>query len=139
LFDLDHVLAGAPPRLAAAGVEGRCEIVSGDFFAELPEANGYLLKHILHDWDDAKATTILKNIHRASPARARVIAIDAVLTPGNEPHLGKWLDLEMLLLPGGHERSQEEWAKLFENGGFKLTRVVHTKSPVCVIEAEKIQ
>ena len=139
LFDLDHVVAGAQPRIAAAGIAGRCEIVSGDFFVSLPEANGYLLKHILHDWDDERATTILKNIHRAAPAKASVIAIDAVLTPGNEPHLAKWLDIEMLLLPGGRERTQEEFAKLFEKGGFKLTRVIHTKSPVCVIEAEKTQ
>jgi len=139
LFDLQHVLEGARPRVTAADLDGRCEMASGDFFEAVPEGDGYILKHILHDWDDEKALTILKNIRRASTGKARVIAVDAVLTPGNEPHLGKWLDLEMLMLPGGRERTEEEFGKLFEKAGFKLTKVVRTKSPVCVIEAERTQ
>jgi O-methyltransferase/methyltransferase family protein len=139
LFDLEHVLEGAQPRLAAAGFNGRCQMVSGDFFESVPDGNGYVLKHIIHDWNDEKALAILKNIHRASSGKARVIVVDAVLEPGNEPHLAKWLDLEMLMLPGGRERTQEEFGKLFEKAGFKLTRVIRTKSPVCVIEAEKVQ
>jgi len=136
LFDLEHVLEGAKPRLAETGLSERCETVSGDFFQSVPGGDGYILKHIIPDWNDEKSLTILTNIHRACSGKARVLVIDAVLAPGNEPHLAKWLDLEMLLLPGGRERTQEEFAKLFERAGFRLTQVLPTKSPVCVIEAE---
>lgn len=139
LFDLDHVLAGAGSRIDAAGLGGRCELVSGDFFQSVPQGNGYIMKHIIHDWNDDKALMILKNIHRAAIGRARIVAVDAVLAPGNEPHVAKWLDMEMLMLPGGRERMQDEFGKLFEKAGFRLTRMIPTKSPVCVIEGEKVQ
>lgn len=79
----------------------------------------------------------MKNIHKASPADARVILLEGVITPGNEPHFGKWLDLEMLLLPGGRERTEEEFRTLFADAGFRVTRIATTKSPICVIEAVK--
>ena len=138
LFDLDHVLEGAKPRIAAAGLDGRCRLESGDFFKAVPSGAGYVMKHIIHDWDDARALTILRNIHRASEANARVVLIEAVLKPGNDPHFAKWLDIEMLLLPGGRERSAEEFAALFEKAGFRLTSIVPTKSPLNVIEAQKL-
>jgi hypothetical protein len=138
LFDLEHVLAGAGPQIEKAGVKSRCETVSGDFFKSVPEADAYVMKHIIHDWNDEKALTILKNVHRAASAKARILVVDAVLVPGNEPNLAKWLDVEMLMLPGGRERTQEEFAKLFAQAGFKLTRVVPTKSPVSVVEGEKV-
>jgi len=139
LFDLEHVLEGAKFRVESPALGGRCQMVSGDFFLSVPEGDGYILKHIIHDWNDDKALAILTNIHRASSGNARVLVVDAVLAPGNEPHLAKWLDLEMLLLPGGRERTREEFANLFERAGFRLTRVIPTKSPVCVIEAEKME
>jgi hypothetical protein len=79
----------------------------------------------------------LRNCHRAGNGKAKVILVESVVKPGNEPHLAKWIDLEMLLLPGGRERTEEEFARLFERAGFRLTRVVQTKSPVSVLEAEK--
>jgi O-methyltransferase domain len=94
-----------------------------------------VLKHIIHDWEDAKAAAILRNIHRAARPSAKVILLECILAPGNDPGFIKWLDLEMLLLPGGRERTEEEYRSLLANAGFKLTRVVPTKSPVCVIEA----
>jgi hypothetical protein len=84
-----------------------------------------------------RAMTILKNCYRAAKGKAKVILVEGVLAGGNEPHLAKWLDLEMMMLPGGRERTEEEFGRLFERSGFHLTRVVQTKSPVCVIEAEK--
>ena len=95
------------------------------------------MKNIIHDWDDAKATTILKNIHRASPADACVILLETVIAPGNAPNTGKWLDLEMLLIPGGKERTEEEYRALFAGAGFRVTKFVPTKSPMSVIEAVK--
>jgi len=135
LFDLEHVVSGAQPRIASLGLEGRCATVHGDFFQAVPAGDAYILKHIIHDWADAKASTILRNIHRAARPSAKVILIECILAPGNDPGFIKWLDLEMLLLPGGRERSEDQYRKLLADAGFKLARVVPTKSPVCVIEA----
>jgi hypothetical protein len=137
IFDLEHVHTGAHERINEAGLAGRCGTVGGDFFAAVPASDAYLMKHIIHDWNDEKALAILKNCHAAGHGKTKVILVETVLTPGNEPHFGKWLDLEMLLLPGGQERTEEQFARLFDQAGFALKRVVATKSPTCVIEAEK--
>jgi hypothetical protein len=137
IFDLDHVVAGAPSNIAAAGLAATCRAAAGDFFTEVPSGDAYIMKNIIHDWNDEKALSILRNCHRDGKTNLKVILIEAVITPGNEPHFAKWLDLEMLLLPGGRERTEEEFAELFESAGFRLKRVVPTKSPVCVLEAEK--
>jgi hypothetical protein len=137
IFDLEHVHTGAHERISEAGLAGRCGTVGGDFFAAVPASDAYIMKHIIHDWNDEKALAILKNCHAAGRGATKVILVETVLTPGNEPHFGKWLDLEMLLLPGGKERTEEEFARLFDKAGFALKRVVATKSPTCVIEAEK--
>jgi hypothetical protein len=137
IFDLEHVHTGAHERIAEAGLGGRCGTVGGDFFSAVPASDAYIMKHIIHDWNDEKALTILKNCHAAGRSKTKVILVESVLTPGNEPHFGKMLDLEMLLLPGGKERTEEEFARLFDRAGFALKRVVATKSPTCVLEAEK--
>jgi hypothetical protein len=95
------------------------------------------MKHIIHDWDDEKALTILKNIRAALEGTpgGRVILLETVVLPGNQPDMGKLIDLEMLLLPGGKERTADEFASLFERAGFALTRIVPTQSPLSVIEA----
>lgn len=113
-----------------------CETCSGDFFASVPAGDAYIMKNIIHDWNDDRALAILDNCRRAATGKARVILVEAVLTPGNEPHMAKWLDLEMLLLPGGRERTEEEFAGLFQKTGFHLRRVLPTKSSVCVLEAD---
>jgi predicted transcriptional regulator len=136
--DREHVVAGAPEMIRNAGVESRCTTHSGDFFASVPAADAYVMKHIIHDWDDEKATTILRNCARAGVGKTRVILMESVVAPGNEPHFAKWLDLEMLLLPGGKERTEAEFAKLLEGAGFRLTRVVPTKGALSVVEAEKV-
>ena len=137
IFDLEHVHVGAKERISEAGLTKRCETTGGDFFSAVPAADAYIMKHIIHDWNDEKALTILKNCAAAGRGKTKVILIETVLSPGNEPHFGKWLDLEMLLVPGGKERTQDDFARLLDRAGFALTRVVPTKSPVCVLEAEK--
>jgi cyclopropane fatty-acyl-phospholipid synthase-like methyltransferase len=137
IFDLQRVLPGAKQRIAEAGLVGRCEAVAGDFFAAVPAGDAYIMQHIIHDWNDENALTILRNCHRAGRSDAKVILVESVLTPGNEPGFAKWLDLEMLLLPGGRERSEEEFARLLEGAGFALTRVVQTKSAARVLEAQR--
>jgi O-methyltransferase len=136
LFDLEHVLAGN--RLAELGVKDRVEPVAGDFFKAVPKGgDAYVMKHIIHDWDDEKALTILKNIRTALEGKpqGRIILLETVVQPGNQPDMGKLIDLEMLLLPGGKERTADEFAALFDRSGFTLTRVVPTQSPLSVIEA----
>jgi hypothetical protein len=138
LMDLDHVVAGARANIDAAGVSDRCQIVTGDFFTAVPPGDAYIMKHIIHDWDDDRAARILQSIHTAmASARGTVILLEGVIAPGNEPSPGKIMDLEMLLLPGGRERSADEFRSLFDRAGFDLTRIVPTKSPVSVVEAKK--
>jgi hypothetical protein len=135
LFDAPQVVSGAGARLEAAGVAGRCEIVGGDFFESVPAgADAYTMKWILHDWDDEQSTRILKNIRRASTDDGRLLVIEAVIPAGDEPHFGKFIDLNMLVMTGGRERTEEEFRALFAAAGFRLTRVVPTPSPVSVIE-----
>jgi hypothetical protein len=138
LFDLPDVVSGARSRIESQGLAARCEIAAGDFFKSVPAADSYVMKHVIHDWDDARAVTILKNCSSAMRGKGKVILIEAVISPGNEPHFGKWLDIEMLALPGGRERTEAEFADLFARAGLGLSRVVHTKSPVCAVEAVKL-
>jgi hypothetical protein len=138
LFDMPQVIAGAGERLEAEGVAERCELASGDFFQSVPEgADAYLMKHIIHDWDDARALAILKNCHRAMPETGKLLLVEVVIPPGNEPHFGKIQDLEMLLSPGGLERTADEFRELFAAAGFELTRIIPTASPMSVIEGVK--
>jgi hypothetical protein len=138
LFELDHVIAGAAPLLAAAGVRDRVESVAGDFFKTVPPGgDAYIMKNIIHDWDDDRAILILKNIRTALGDRrdGKVVLLEAVIPPGNQPDFGKLIDLEMLLMPGGRERTADEFESLFSRAGFKLARIVPTESPLNVIEA----
>jgi len=137
LGDVGHVIEGAKPRIAAAGLSDRCEAITIDFFKAVPAGgDAYIMKHIIHDWDDERASTILKNIAMAMGAkRGRVILLEMVLRGDAEPDLGKLLDIEMLAMPGGRERTADEFKALFARSGFEMTRVVPTKSPLSVVEA----
>ena len=137
LFDLPHVAAGAAATFARTGVTARVRVESGDFFRELPSgADAIIMKHIIHDWDDDSATRILQTCHRALGSKGKVLIVDAVLPPGNTPHFGKLLDLEMLALtPRGRERTRAEFAKLLRGAGFKLSRVIATAGPLSILEA----
>jgi hypothetical protein len=140
LFDLDHVIAGAAPRIAAAGLQDRLRTEVGNFFERVtPGADAYVMKHIIHDWDDDRAIRILHNIRTAIGAkRSRVILLESVIAAGNTPDLGKIIDLEMLVMPGGKERTAEEFERLFTQAGLELTRIVPTQSPLSVIEARPV-
>jgi hypothetical protein len=142
LFDLEHVIAGAGPLLESSGAGDRVETATGDFFEAVPPGgDAYIMKNIIHDWDDDRALPILTNIWNAFEGRrdGRVILLEAVIPPGNQPDFGKLIDLEMLLMPGGRERTAEEFASLFERAGFELARIVPTESPLSVIEARIAQ
>lgn len=139
LFDAPQVIEGARLRVAEENLGERCEVVGGDFFESVPEGgDAYMMKHIVHDWDDERAAAILKNCRRAMNDGGRLVVIDQVIPEGNEPALGKFTDLIMLTMVGGRERTLEEFKSLFASAGFELTRIVRTQSPVCVIEGVKV-
>lgn len=135
LYDLPHVVERAAENLKAAGVADRCEVVAGNFFDSVPSgADAYFLRHIIHDWDDDRSTRILKNVRAAAPNGGKVVVVEYVLPPGNAPSFGKLLDLNMLLLPGGVERTEEEFRRLYAAAGIGLTRVVATEGDLSVVE-----
>jgi hypothetical protein len=135
VFDLPHVIEGAKQAIAEAGLTSRCDAVAGSFFEAVPEgADGYMLKSIIHDWDDERALAILRNIRRAIRPEGRLLLLENVIPTGNGPSFGKWLDLEMLVLPGGRERTEAEYRDLFAAAGFRLTGVTPTACPASVIE-----
>ncbi|HVF47297.1 MAG TPA: methyltransferase [Pyrinomonadaceae bacterium] len=137
LFDMDHVIAGANEMLERHGVADRVETASGDFFTAVPSADAYIMKHIIHDWDDERSIKIMESIHRAMIGDGKLLLVEMVVPEGNEPHPSKMLDLEMLTSPGGLERTPAEYASLFERAGFRLNRIVPTKSPFSLIEGVK--
>ncbi|MDT4969259.1 MAG: hypothetical protein QOJ64_3996 [Acidobacteriota bacterium] len=138
LYDLSPAAEGAKQRVAEEGLADRCEVMAGDFFESVPAGGDtYIMKHIIHDWDEERAIAILKNCHRAMADDGRLLLIEAVIAPGNEPSLGKLMDINMLVLPGGRERTEKEYAELFSRVGFRLTKVTPTESPVSVIEGVK--
>jgi hypothetical protein len=132
LFELDHVVADAPaaPRL---------ERVTGNFFTDpLPTADAYLLMDVLHDWDDTDAARILGAVRNAAHAQSRVLIVETLVpeTPG--PHLGKSLDVTMLAVTGGRERTKAQYAALLAETGFALRRVLPTASQHTIVEAAAI-
>jgi len=136
LFDLPHVVATAPPVLEAAGVRDRCEIMGGSMFESVPEGCcAYIMKFILHDWDDADGIRILRVCRRAMRADATLLVIERLVGSPNEDPAAKFSDLNMLVGPGGRERSREEFATLLAAGGFRLVDAVRTTAPVMVIAA----
>lgn len=135
LFDLPHVLERARPRIVAAGLTERCQLVAGSFFEAVPEgADAYLMRHIIHDWDDAKSLAILRNCQRAMKPGNKLLLVEAVIPPGNGPFGTKLLDLTMMLIPGGKERTEAEYRALYEQAGFDLVRIVNTASEISILE-----
>jgi len=139
LFDAAQVIEGAKASIQSSGVAERCELVSGDFFKAVPEGgDAIVMKWIIHDWNDEQSVTIMKNCHRALPENGKLILIEAVVPETSEPHFSKFIDLNMLVITGGRERTQGEFRDLYEASGFKLTRIVPSESPFSVIEGVKV-
>jgi DNA-binding Lrp family transcriptional regulator len=101
----------------------RIDFVAGSFFDGVPAGGTYVLSGILHDWDDERASAILRTVRAAAPSDARVLILESVVPVGNEPEGSKWLDLLMLVLAGGRERTAEEWRALLEGAGFRPERI----------------
>jgi len=138
LFDSQPVIENALSVFAEPPLSGRCECMAGDFFHSVPQ-NGdtYILKYIIHDWDDENALTILRNCREAMAQDGRVLVVEIIVSEGNTPCIGKFLDLLMLLFLRGFERTETEYRNLFERAGFTINRIVPTPSPLSVIELVK--
>jgi O-methyltransferase/methyltransferase family protein len=139
LFDAPPVIAGSRQRIEAEGLADRCEVVAGDFFASVPEGgDAYILKWIIHDWDEQRSVALLKNCHQAMTQNGRLLLVEAVVPTGSEPHFSKFIDLNMLVMTGGRERTEEQYRALLEASGFRLKRIVSTPSLMSVIEGERL-
>jgi hypothetical protein len=136
LFDRPHVVSDAPALLAAKGVSDRVTIEAGDFFKNVPiGADAYILSHIIHDWSEDQCLTILGHVRKAMSPAGRLLIVEMVLAAGDAPHPGKILDMVMLAQLGGQERTEAEYGVLLGKAGFRLTRVVPTRSAASIVEA----
>jgi hypothetical protein len=136
LFDLPHVVREAPTFLQQRGLTDRIRIERGSFFESVPHgADAYILSHVIHDWNHEQCLTILGNCRQAMPSHGRLLLVEMVLPEGDVPHPGKLLDMLMLTVPGGEERTPSQYRALLEQAGFQMTRVVPTASLASVVEA----
>jgi SAM-dependent methyltransferase len=135
LFDLPHVIGRAAPELAKAGVADRATTVGGDFFESVPGgADAYLLKTILHDWDDERALRIMRNVRAAMRPDSRALVLESVPLPGDDYDIGKVMDIKQLVLFGGYARTREQFTELFAAADLRLTDMIRTPTLV-IIEA----
>ncbi|HUS19783.1 MAG TPA: methyltransferase [Terriglobales bacterium] len=141
VMDQAHVIDGANATIRKLELDDRAKAEAGDFFKAVPKGgDAYIMKHIIHDWDDEKSIAILRTIHTAleGVTKGQVILLEGVVPPGNDPHPSKFMDIEMMMLPGGRERTEAEYRNLFKKAGFELKQIMATKSPLAVIVAERV-
>jgi hypothetical protein len=139
LFEQPHVAEGAKKQIEAAGLSGRCEIVGGDFLQSVPRgADGYMLKHVIHDWNDRDSATILSNCRKAMAPGGKLLLIESVAPERMEPTWSSQIiagsDINMLVSIGGRERTEAEYRALYDAAGFRLTRVIPTQALPSVLE-----
>ena len=141
LFDLPHVVQGAPPLLEAAGVADRCQVIGGDAFTAVPaDYETYLLSRVIHDWDDERAMALLARCHQAMQPQGKVLLVERVIVTGNSPQvLVLESDVQMLALSyGGRERTDAEYRALLKAGGFEVSRLIAVLPPFYVIEPVRV-
>ena len=139
VFDMPRTAEGARARIAAAGMESRCEAIGGDFFESVPSGgDAYLIKHVIHDWNDERAVAILKNCRRAMGAQGKLLLVEGVYPPridcSDASRGAAANDVNMLVCTGGRQRSETELRDLYAAAGFRLSRIVPTAARVSVIE-----
>ncbi len=135
LADLPHVAEGAQRRFTTDGLTDRCEIAAGSFFESAPAGDTYVLKWIIHDWDDQRSVEILKNCRSAMATNGRVLLVEGVIQPGPATSFSKCMDLNMLVMTGGRERTEAEYRALLDSAGLRLARVIPTHTEMSVVEA----
>lgn len=135
LYDTPAIVAEAEKLLKEHGVKERCETAGGDFFKSVPAGgDAYIMKHIIHDWNDEQCITILQNCRQSMADGGKVLVVEMVVPEGNEPSPAKLLDLQMLQYLPGCERTEKEYSELLDKAGLKLTRIIPTMSPFSIIE-----
>ena len=137
VIDLPQVGESANQAFKAAKLEGRCEFIGGDFFKEVPKGDLYILKQVLHDWNDEQCVTILKNCARGMSANGRVLVVEMVVPTDGRPSLAPLMDLNMMVMLPGKERTREEYQSLFSLAGLRLHDVTDTRSPFQIVEARR--
>lgn len=139
LCDLPGVLERAQALIAAEGLAGRLQTFATNFFEAVPlGADVYMMRHIIHDWTDDQSLTILRNVRKVTRDDGRLLVIESIIPPGNDPSFGKLLDLNMMVIPGGKERTEIEYRELFTQAGFRLEQIVPTAADVSIIEGRPI-
>lgn len=133
LFDLPEVIDRSRNNIEASGLGDRCQAVGGNFFESVPIGDAYILRHIVHDWDDQDAVAILSNCKKALNPGGKVLVVEAVIPKGNDPHPFKWLDLTMLLI-GGKERTNDQFEHVLTEAGLKLTRIIPITPAISIVE-----
>jgi hypothetical protein len=139
IFDRPALADGARALLERRGLTDRCQFVAGDFLKSVPAGGtAYMMSHILHNWSDSHALTILRSCRAAMKPRTKLLVFDIVIKPAGERDWGKLMDVEMLAMFGGRERTAEEFATMFKEAGFVLERVVSTRSSTSIVEGSAI-
>jgi O-methyltransferase domain/Dimerisation domain len=137
-FDTPVRIGRAKLAIDRAGVSDRCELIAGDIFESVPNGDGYIIKNLIHDYDDVKAGKIFDHLHRvmAEAENSKLLIVEMIVPPGNEPSLAKILDVEALIMtPGAIERTTEQYRVLLATSGFKVSKIIPTQSPMSIIEA----
>ncbi len=139
LYDLPEVIAGASALLRENGVAERVRLAEGSFFDGVPAAgDAYVLKHIIHDWDDEPSVRILRNVRSAAAPGAALLLIETVIPEDDSASVAKWVDMEMLVINDGRERTAGEYRRLFDEAGFEMIGVVDTASRFSIIEGRAV-
>jgi ubiquinone/menaquinone biosynthesis C-methylase UbiE len=133
--DRASVVSSAKDLIRDQRLEPRCQVVSCDIFNEVPSgSDAYLMSHILHDWDDDRCLMILKNCYRVMRPETKLLIVEAIIPEGNEFSIAKLLDLEVFVMGGGRERTEDEFRDLFESAGFELSKIIPTQESISIIE-----
>lgn len=135
VFDLPHVISTATAAIKGHGLGDRLSTVGGNFFEEVPGGDTYLLSTVLHDWNDSDAIRLLSNVRAAGSPGARVLAFELVMPTGNAPHMSKMIDLTMLGMLEGRERTDAEMRTIFEAAGLRYEGALATPTPISIVQA----
>jgi SAM-dependent methyltransferase len=136
VLDIPRTIETAHQELIGEARKGRCSYIAGDFFDSVPEgADAYLLCGVIHDWDDDRAVVILRNCRRAMAKNGRVLLVDMVVPENDTSSFSKLLDLNMLVMNGGRERTKSDFCALLAAAGYKHTRIIPTIAPQSIVEA----
>lgn len=139
VYDQLHVITEAKTLLSERGMQDRIAVQPGDFFASVPAGfDCYMLSHIIHDWDDGRSVRILANCREGINAGGKLLILEWVLPEGDTPHVAKVVDINMMMLTGGEERTGKQYGRLLEQAGFRLARIIPTESECSIVEAEPV-